>query len=324
MTREGGWLRLAIILTAANFAIALALMPRVDGLVPALRILPAWMAGASLAGVIMLVAHLARQGVASPIRELAALLKRERGRVIGVLLILLVAGLNMVAFMWIKTLLNYLVPFWADPLLAYGDSLIFLGADPWRLLAPYVFPGAGKVYHPLWFTIMIVLLVMAAWAPASARRSAVLLSYFLLWSVVGPLVHCLLPAGGPIFYAELGYGPRFADIVPTGETREVASYLWEIFSSGSFGAGSGISAMPSMHVTMSAWMVIASAALAPRLLVPVSLSAALVAVLSVALGWHYALDGIVGGLCALAVYRILLALFAGEFRQKVAAAPQGA
>ncbi len=247
--------------------------------------------------------------VESPAAEFGKIWRNERPRVIAALAFLLLAGFNMVSFMWVKTLLNYLLPFWADPLLARADAAIFFGADPWRMLAPYVFPQAGQVYHPLWFLIMIVLLAIAAWAPKSLQRSAVLMSYFILWSLAGPLIHCLLPAGGPIFYEAMGYGPRFADITPTPETAGVAQYLRATYSTGSFGAGSGISAMPSMHVTMAAWMVIASAVIARRALVPVASACGVVAMLSVALGWHYALDGIVGSIVALGVYRANLAWF---------------
>jgi len=60
---------------------------------------------------------------------------------------------------------------------------------------------------------------------------------------------------------------------------------------------------------MAASMVIASAVIARRILVPVSIAFGVVALLSVALGWHYALDGIVGSIVALAVYRANLAWF---------------
>ena len=214
MKAERDWIYAATALTALCVVLALGLMPRIDGLLPALRILPVWMLGTVMAGVIMLFGQMALNKVESPAAEFATIWRNQRGRVIAALATLLLAGLNMVSFIWVKTLLNYLVPFWADPMLARADAAIFLGHDPWRLLAPYVFPQAGQVYHPLWFLIMIVLLVIAAWAPKSPQRSAVLMSYFLLWSVAGPLVHCLLPAGGPIFYEAMGYGPRFADITP--------------------------------------------------------------------------------------------------------------
>lgn len=324
MKSEREWIYAAAVLTALCVVLALGLMPRIDGLLPALRILPAWMLGTVIAGIIMLFGQMALNKVESPAAEFAKIWRNERPRVFAALAILLLAGLNMVSFMWVKTLLNYLVPFWADPMLARADAAIFLGHDPWRLLAPYVFPQAGQVYHPLWFLIMIVLLAIAAWAPKSPQRSAVLMSYFILWSLAGPLIHCLLPAGGPIFYEAMGYGPRFADITPTPETAGVAQYLWATYSTGSFGAGSGISAMPSMHVTMAAWMVIASAVIAARILVPVALACGVVTMLSVALGWHYALDGIVGGIVALGVYRANLAWFTRRHANSDTAVPAAA
>ncbi len=310
--QEREWLLLAIGLTLASSILSLGFIPRTDGLLPALHILPAWMAGAILTGMIALFVKLILDRVASPLTAIRVLLREEKQRVVTTLAILLLAGLNMIAFMWTKTLLNFLVPFWADPMLARWDAMLFLGEDPWRLLEWLAVPLAGKVYHPVWFVTMIVLLVLAAWAKPSPRRSAVLASYFILWSLAGPLIHCLLPAGGPIFYEALGYGPRFADIAPSAETAQVASYLWQTYASGAFGAGSSISAMPSMHVTMAAWMVIAAHNIAPLLRAPVWIIGATVAVLSVALGWHYALDGIVGAAIALATYRATLAWFDRE------------
>lgn len=309
MHRDIGWLYFAAGLTVASAGLALALTPQISGLLPALRILPAWMAAAVLVGALGLYGTMAYERVASPFAAIVKLWREERGRVIGALAILLLAGLNMIAFMWMKTLLNYQVPFWADPLLARADATLFLGHDPWRLAAPLVFEHAGKVYHPIWFVMMITLVAVAAWARPSAKRSAVLVSYFVLWSMAGPVIHCLLPAGGPIFFEALGHGRRFADIVPTAETAQVAGYLWTIYSSEAFGTGAGISAMPSLHVTMAAWMVLASLALAPRLLMPVAVGASVVAFLSVALGWHYAVDGIVGALVAVGTYRAALSWF---------------
>lgn len=226
-----------------------------------------------------------------------------------VFVVLLLSGANMIAFMWVKPLLNYLVPFGADPLLADLDRLLFFGHEPWSGLQILAFPGAGIIYHPLWFVAIVTSLLLVAKASPSPERSAVLVCYFALWSLAGPIIHMLLPAAGPIFYERLGYGDRFASINYGPETREVADYLWSIYASKSFGSGSGISAMPSMHVTMSTWTVIATQALAPRYRWLAAAFWALILALSVALGWHYVVDGIVGAIAALLCYRALLALF---------------
>ena len=135
-------------------------------------------------------------------------------------------------------------------------------------------------------------------APPSAQKSAAMPTYFLCWSVVGPLIHIMLPAAGPIFYMQMGYGDRFAALQNVSETREIAAYLWAIHAGDGFGPGSGISAMPSLHIATTAWMVLAARAFRPRLFVPTLLLGFAIFLLSIALGWHYAMDGIVGGLAA--------------------------
>ena len=67
--------------------------------------------------------------------------------------------------------------------------------------------------------------------------------------------------------------------------------------------------MPSLHIATTAWMMIAIRAFAPRLTVPMAMAAILIFLLSIALGWHYAVDGIVGGAAALIFYKSLLSVF---------------
>lgn len=82
----------------------------------------------------------------------------------------------------------------------------------------------------------------------------------------------------------------------------IADYLWSVYDNRRFGTGSGISAMPSMHVTMSAWLLLTIWKLA-RPLLPFAIAFFVtIFVLSMALGWHYALDGIVGTIAACLCY----------------------
>ena len=306
---QRGWLHPSVFLTLLAATVALTQIPSVTGLLPALLILPAWMAAAALVSALYGFVWMALHGVDRPLGASAAYVRANRGRLVAVAAIVLLAGMNMVAFMWIKPLLNYLVPFWADPLLAHWDRTLFLGHEPWEALSWVKFPLAGLVYHPVWFVFMIAALLIAAAAPASPQKSAVLLGYFVLWSLAGPVIHTLLPAAGPVFYERMGYGARFAGLDGGAEATGVANYLWSIYARKSFGAGSGISAMPSMHVTISTWVVIVFHTFARRWL-PVALAAwVLIVLLSIALGWHYALDGIVGAIAATTCHVALLAVF---------------
>jgi hypothetical protein len=236
---------------------------------------------------------------------------------------MILTGLNMIAFMWVKPLLNYLVPFWADPYLASIDRMIFR-TDPWRLLGWLNNYPMAIFYHRAWFGLMILILMKVLWSPASKDKTAVMLTYFILWSVFGPVVHSLIPAAGPIFYARLGFGNAFSDLVSAQETARLADYLWRVYSGAKFGPGSGISAMPSLHIATTVWMMIAVAIFARKWLMPMTLAAVLITMLSVSLGWHYAIDGIIGGAGAVIIWyvaRVLLNLGSpAELGNDVAAA----
>ena len=303
------WLMPALGLTIILTVVSLLLVPRTQGMTYALGMVPTWLVASFIIGVITVFGRMVKQKVSSPLAEFRRFWNEEYVRIIGTLAIVMLAGANKVAFMWTKALLNYLVPFWADPMLARIDSLLFFGHDPWRLLSALPLEGMGLFYHPVWYMMLVTMVTLTAWARPSVQRSALLLSYFMLWSLAGPLIHILLPAGGPIFYESLGAGARFADLAPTVETAGVRDYLFHIYSNKEFGAGAGISAMPSLHVATAAWTVIAAATIARRLLVPISIGAAVIAFLSVALGWHYALDGVVGALAAFIAYRGALAWY---------------
>lgn len=292
------WLAPSIVLTLVSGTLALLLIPNYAGIAPALMMLPFWLAAAAIIGSIYGFFSMLSSGVKRPfvhiVQEWPTI--RRSGACV------LVAGLNMITFMWIKPLLNYLVPFWADPLLADIDNALFLGHEPWALFTWLNSSPIAIFYHRGWFAMMLLALLVTSKAPPSPEKSAAMLSYFVLWCVVGPLIHTLLPAAGPVFFAQMGYGDRFAGIHGSAETDLLARYLWAIYSGAGFGPGSGISAMPSMHIATTAWMIIGFYIFARRLVVPMAAAGLLIFLLSISLGWHYAIDGIVGAASAVLCY----------------------
>lgn len=306
---ERSWLVPSLGLTLASAGFALALLPGYGGILPALQLLPMWVMVAALAwalvGPVGLLSMMLA-GVKSPFAHLAATVRGEWRALLLVCIGTLLAGFNMVTFMWTKPLLNILVPFHADPLLADLDKALFLGTDPWRLLDWMNSIPTALFYHRGWFAMMIGVLLVVLSRPPSREKSAVMLSYFMLWTLFGPIVHCLLPAGGPVFFDDLGYGNRFAAIWTPDEMQRMSAYLWTSYTASSFGPGSGISAMPSMHIATTAWMVLAIHIHAPRWTWLVAALGIVIFLLSISLGWHYAADGIVGGLGAIGCYRLCL------------------
>jgi len=257
----------------------------------------------AMAGIVLLfkTVQMMIARIDRPISHWARFVSEHRKKLMFVAIGMLLAGLNMITFMWLKPLLNYLVPFWADPYLAWGDRAIF-GTDPWRLLVWLNNFPMALFYHRAWFALIILVLLKVLWSPASNEKSAMMLTYFVLWSIFGPAVHALLPAAGPIFYSKLGYGDTFSGLASTPATKELANYLWHVYESGRFGPASGISAMPSLHIATTVWIVIAVAIFARRWFIPMSFIASLIFLLSISLGWHYAVDGFAGGAGAVGIW----------------------
>lgn len=317
---ERDWLVPSIALTCLSGAFAILLIPDYSGVLPAMGLLPMWMIVAALLASIYAFFRMAMAGVQSPCGRIGQFIREDRRTLAIWTFGVFLAGINMTTFMWTKPLLNYLVPFWADPLLANIDNALFLGHDPWTLLTWLNSTPAAIFYHRGWFAIMILTLVVVLSATPSRQRSASLLTYFLLWSVIGPLIHVLLPAVGPIFYAQMGYGDRFADLQGVAETNQMAAYLWQVYAGEGFGPGSGISAMPSMHIATTAWMMISIYLFARRWFVAMCVAAVMIFLLSIALGWHYAADGIVGAAAAVACYKALLAVYGARSASRQAVA----
>jgi len=308
---ERSWLVPSIALTTLLGASALTLMPNWSGVLPALGLLPLWLlVSAVLASVAGFFGMLAA-GVERPLAQLVVS-ARTRWRQHGLLgLGITLAGLNMCAFMWTKPLLNHYVEFRADPVLAALDRMLFLGFDPAYLFGWLNSPATAIFYHRGWFALMIVTLLVVLTRPPSKEKSAIMLTYFLLWSVAGPLIHLAIPAAGPIFYQRLGYGDAFAGLSLPDEVVRVSDFLWQVQQGEHFAPGSGISAMPSLHIATSVWMVLAMNLVGWRWTTLMAACATLIFILSMSLGWHYAVDGIVGGLAAVGFYQACLWFYRG-------------
>ncbi|QIK95668.1 hypothetical protein G7076_03555 [Sphingomonas sp. HDW15A] len=303
---DRSWLIPSVAMTGVLALFVILFAPAEANYRSALGLLPLWTLCAvviSLCAALPMIFAMMRRKEERPIATMTKLIKQRWKKLLVVFVGFELAGLNMIAFMWAKPLLNYLVPFWADPLLLKIDSIILLGVRPDRFLAGLNTDGLAIFYHRFWFAMMVAALLYTLTLQPSRRKSALLLTYFALWTFVGPIVHSLLPAGGPIFYERLGHGHLFVPGAP--KTNELADYLWSIYSKTGFGPGAGISAMPSLHIATIVWVCIVARG---RWRWPTYAASFLIFLLSMSLGWHYAVDGIVGGFAAIALYRLMISV----------------
>ena len=307
--RERDWLIPSAAMTAGLGLAALLLMP-IAGYteIPAYfsRFLN-WMYYMLFGGLLWLlitVVKLRKEGVESPIAALIDRFSARKTFLLAALAGAMLAGIDMLFFMWIKPEITAVAPFWADELLANIDRALFLGTDPWRLFTGIDLTVHAGAYSFLWAVAIMGTVVWLLAQKPSVERSTALISYFAIWSVFGTIGQLLLSSAGPIFYQRVGLGDRFAELsgnIPQ-VTQLVSGYLWNFHTSGTLGVGAGISAMPSLHIATAAWIYLAFRGQRSKLAPLALLFALYMWALSVALGWHYAIDGIVGAVGAVASY----------------------
>jgi hypothetical protein len=298
--RERDWLIPSAVMTAGLGLAALLLMPIAgyshipDYFSRFLNWLDFMFVGVVLLAIVHFV-RLRRAGVEAPLSHLRQQLAARGAYLLAAVAGAMLAGIDMLFFMWIKPELTAVSPFWADKLLADIDHAIFR-TDPWRLFQGLDLGWHAGAYSFLWAVAIMGTVVWLLAQKPSAERSASLISYFAIWSLFGTIGQLLLSSAGPIFYQRIGLGDRFADLAGNIPfvTQGVSSYLWNFHTTGTLGVGAGISAMPSLHIATAAWVVLAFRGQGSKLALPATLFAVYLWALSVALGWHYAVDGMVG------------------------------
>ncbi|HEX6218512.1 MAG TPA: phosphatase PAP2 family protein, partial [Sphingomicrobium sp.] len=249
------------------------------------------------------VVKMMRAGVDRPLAVLAEKLRTNKAWLAVIALAMTLGALDLYAFMIVKPQLNVLFPFWADQVLADLDHAIF-GIDPWRLFPGWDRPVIGFAYSMGWYLSLLVTFFWLALKPPSQKKSAGLLSYFMIWSLFGPACQALISSAGPIFFSKVGLGDRFAAMPTANVSQFIADYLWTLFETRSLAPGAGISAMPSMHIATVAWLVICLLSYRSKWTLPALGFAFFIYLCSIALGWHYASDGLVGALGAVGCYAL--------------------
>ena len=215
------------------------------------------------------------------------------------------------------------IGFHDDALFARLDHGLFLGIDPWKIThslpAPWTTLILDRQYH-VWALPMFYSVVGCSFFRGALEfRLRYMLAYTLCWIVVASLMAYLMPAAGPVFEGSLFRDPetfaqlmarlqgdetRLAQIYPGFhlKTFGVRDYLLTLHTAHQIGPGGGISAMPSMHVTLSALFAVAGFRLGRVWGWIATIFGVLIFIGSVHLGWHYAIDGIVGALAAVGIW----------------------
>jgi hypothetical protein len=240
----------------------------------------------------------------------AALLQRflTVERLCSVMPVLVLLPVVISTFTYFKFIIPYIRPFDLDPLFAEWDWTVHGGLHPWELLQPVLgHPYVSAVinfFYQLWLFVMWGVLLWQAFSLSRPRlRIRYLVTFVLLWAFLGNLAATLLSSAGPVYYGRVtGLSDPFVPLMEYLQNAsaiawlpalDVQEMLWQSYVSKGLGFGSGISAMPSMHLATSFSFVLLGFSVNRRLGAVSSVFAALIFVGSIHLGWHYAIDGYV-------------------------------
>lgn len=225
----------------------------------------------------------------------------------------LATGVTLPLFQVFKQIVLPMRGFPFDAFLASLERSLFGGRDAWEVthslfgsLWPTLILDAA---YAIWLPMMFLFpMVVAAAVHDPVARGRLIGTWVASWVFIGSIGAWFLGSAGPCYYNDL-VGPHagFAQLHSALQALNVQAHdyglavralyfqdMLEATQAGSMDFASGISAMPSMHVAMASLFAIGGFQRSRTLGVIFSVYAAMIWIASVHLGWHYALDGVVG------------------------------
>ena len=241
-------------------------------------------------------------------------------RVCSTLPVLLLIPIIMASFSYLKSMIPLVVPYDWDPALAAWDLALHGGRHPWQWLQPVlghpVVSFLVNIVYNFWYFVLYGVMIWQTFSVARPRlRMRYVLTLVVVWILLGNVIATAMASVGPVYFARVtGLPDPFAplmdylraanDILPIWAVT-TQDYVWDMFAQGKFDIGSGISAMPSVHVATSFSFALLGFATSRRLGIAFSVFTVLILVGSVHLGWHYAVDGYVSIIATWIIWRAL-------------------
>lgn len=222
------------------------------------------------------------------------------------------------AFSVLKGAIAVISPFKWDVALSRLDTALHFGRAPYQYLTalvdhPLIVFGFNFAYN-FWFVIMVAMFFTSAIARRdSLLRHQFILSFMVLWLVAGFFIAMGFSSAGPCYFASLGLGDDYKPLMDALDLANRSYPIWAVTTqdllwNGYVGVSSGsigISAFPSLHVATAVLFAIYASRRWGRFGVALWVFAAIIFVGSIALGWHYAVDGYAGALLTVLTWKIV-------------------
>ena len=253
----------------------------------------------------------------SPARALAKTLGEDimpPGRVSNTVHAILVNGIFFIGFLAIKKSIPVVNGSFAwDQSFMELDRALHFGTLPHEWLQPVFGSQLGlfliNINYNLWFVVLLGCYFWFGFARQdSFLRQRYLTAYLMAWFLGTCVLGTLLSSAGPCFYGFVAegsnpYAALMANLRAANEVYPIWAVptqdtLWQTYLAG-HGDVEGVSAMPSLHVGSSVLFVCLAFGWGKRWFICFTIPFATAIFLgSIVLGWHYAVDGYLGGLVA--------------------------
>ena len=219
-----------------------------------------------------------------------------------------------------KNMIPVINPFSWDPFFAQMEAWIHFGKQPWEWLQPIlgyaVVTMVISFFYKLWFVTKFFVMY---WQTFSLKNPALREQFFLallgIWIINGVVLATLLSSAGPCYfslaypdlpnpYAGLMDYLYHTDNLTAVFDLKAQEFLWQAYQGHAPVAFSGISAMPSMHVSLAFLFVLLAwryGIFAKTFFVYFFF---FTVIGSIHLGWHYAADGYLSILTTLPIWFI--------------------
>ena len=231
------------------------------------------------------------------------------------------------AFLPVFAILKPLIPYFNayswDQAFVDWDQALFGGYDAWQILQPalgypIVTSGLALAYHA-WFLLVYPFSLLMLVHPAARHiNREYLFAYLTTWVGVGFFLAIAMSSVGPVFLEAIMGDPRFApqmayleraaESYPVPVLDVQANLLQQYLAEGP-GKGTGISAMPSMHMAVCMLTWLAARHVSPKLARALFTFMMVIWIGSVHLAYHYAVDGLVSIIVVVAIWKGSFALF---------------
>ena len=224
--------------------------------------------------------------------------------------------LFMCSYSSIKQSITLFNSFSFDPWLYQVDKILHFNSSPWEILQPLIgYPIITRFFdfcYLAWGSLFVYSLLYMACHGDKRLRLQFFISLACCWILIGNFLAIVFTSAGPCYYSQVTgtaaspYAGLFAYLqsVPGLKAVGIQSVLWQSFEAGQFMPLGGISAMPSMHVSIAVLLALLHRKMSRWMGWVFIGFAIIVQIGSVHLGWHYAVDGYLSGVLTIVIWNV--------------------